>query len=283
MSNSSKIIKDYVFITAGAFILAFGINYFLVPMKISTGGVSGIGTVLYHVLSLPMSVTTLALNSVLFLLGFRTLKKSSIVKTLSGIVLLSFFLGITEDFGSYTEDLFIASIFGGILIGLGIGLTVLKEASTGGSDFAAIMLSKLIPHVSVPTFILIIDAIIISASGIIFKNYTLMLYSVISLYISSKVADFVLVRGDYAKSVLIVSKNSRKIADTVMKTMERGVTGIYSRGLYNGNDGMMLMCIVRAKEIPKLLSVVKKHDKDAFTVISDVRRVHGEGFKKELQ
>lgn len=280
MHNTEKTVKDYVIITAGAFVLALGINFFLVPMKVSTGGVSGIGTVFYHVLSVPMSVTTLILNSVLFLFGYRTLGKDSVVRTLCGILLLSFFLYVTESFGGYTEDIFIAAVFGGILVGLGVGLTVLKGASTGGSDFAAIMLNRIIPHISVPTFILAIDAVIIFASGVIFKNYTVMLYSAVSLYISSKVADMVLVRGDFAKSVYIISKKNVEISQCIISSMARGVTGVYSKGLYNGDDGMMLMCIVRAKEIPKLLSIVKSMDSGAFTVISDVREVRGEGFKE---
>ncbi len=279
MTNIKAIIKDYVFIIAGAFILALGINFFLVPVKISTGGVSGIGTVLFYVFSFPISVTTLAVNVVLFLLGFRTLQRSSVLKTAVGIVLLSVFLEVTKHFGSYSEDVFIASVFGGILVGLGVGLTVSRDASTGGSDFAAIMLSRFFPHISVPFFLLAIDTIIILISGIVFGNYTLMLYSAISLYIASRVADMVLVRGDHAKSVFIISKNSGEISQNIMSSMERGVTGIYSKGIYNNNNGIMLMCIVRAKEIPKLLSIVRSIDNSAFTVISEVREVRGEGFK----
>ena len=174
----------------------------------------------------------------------------------------------------------IASIFGGVLVGVGVGLTVLKDASTGGSDFAAIMLHKKIPYVSVATFILIIDAVIIISSGIVFHDYTIMFYSVISLYISSKVTDWILVSGNYAKSVYIISKNSDLIADEIMRDMERGVTGIYSRGLYNKIDNMMLMCIVKSKEIPRIMEIIKRIDKNAFTIISEVREVDGEGFTR---
>lgn len=282
MTNTSKIIKDYVFIFAGAFLLAVGVNFFLVPMRVSTGGVSGIGTVLYYMLSVPMSVTTLALNAVLFLIGFKTLPRASVIKTAFGIVSLSYFLEVTKSLGEYTEDIFIASVFGGVLIGLGIGLTVLKNASTGGSDFAAVMLNRVFPHISVPAFILIIDAVVILVSGIIFRDYTVMFYSVISLSICSKVADMVLVSGDYAKSVLIISKYSDIIAKNILTTMDRGVTGIYSKGFYNGDDRIMLMCIVRSKEIPRLMSLVRNADTDAFTVVTDVRKVHGKGFRREL-
>ncbi len=281
MVNVKKVVTDYLYIAIGSFILAFAINFFLVPMKISTGGVSGVGTIIYYFFNIPLSVTTLVINLVLFVCGYKTLQKSSIAKTVAGIVFLSLFLEITEKFGSYSEDMLISAVFGGVLVGVGVGLTVWRDASTGGSDFAALILHKFIPYISVAGFILIIDGIVIAASGIAFKNYTIMFYSAISLYISSKVTDFIMVRGDRAKSVYIISKKHKEIANEIMSDMERGVTGIYSRGFYNGEENMMLMCIVKSREIPKLLEKVKRLDKNAFTIISEVREVHGEGFKEE--
>lgn len=278
MAKIREYITDYLYIAAGSFILAFAINYFLVPCKISTGGVSGFATVIYYLLHIPLSVTTLIVNLVLFFFGYRTLKKSSIAKTIAGILFLSLFLEITEIFGSYSEDIMICSIFGGILVGVGVALPVLKDASTGGSDFAALMLHKAIPYISVATFILFIDTAVIAASGAAFKNYTIMFYSVISLYISSKVTDWILVSGNYAKSVFIISQRHNEIADEIMQDMKRGVTGIYSHGCYHKRDNMMLMCIVKSREIPGLLEKVKRIDKSAFTIISEVREVRGEGF-----
>lgn len=279
MKKAKSVCIDYLYITIGSFILAFGINYFLVPMKISTGGVSGVGTVLYYLFNIPLSVTTLLINAVLFVCGYKMLRKSAIVKTLAGILLLSLFLEITECFGAYTEDMLIASIFGGILVGAGVGLTVLRDASTGGSDFAALMIHKLIPHASVATIIMLIDGVVIAASGAAFKNYTIMLYSIISLYIASKVTDFIMVRGDWAKNVYIISEKHEEIAKEIIEKMDRGVTGIYGKGIYNDKDRMLLMCIVKSREVPTLLEKVKMVDNKAFTIISDVREVHGEGFK----
>lgn len=275
-----KTAVDYLYIVVGTFILALGINYFLVPMKISTGGVSGIGTVLYYVFEIPLSVTTLAVNAGLFVLGYKMLKKSSIVKTVIGVLFLSLFLEVTEHFGEYCEDMLIGAVFGGILVGVGTGMAVMRDASTGGSDFAALILNKIVPHVSVATFILLIDAVVIAISGVVFENYTVMFYSAISLYISSKVTDFLLVRGDWAKSVYIISKNHDcEIAQMIINDIDRGVTGIYSKGFYHNRDCTMLMCVAKSREIPKLLEKIKGIDKDAFTIISDVREVHGEGFK----
>ena len=271
---------DYLYITIGSLILAFGINIFLVPYKISTGGVSGAATIFLYVFRMPMSVTTLVLNLILFVIGYKTLPKSSIVKTLVGIVFLSVFLQLTSYISCYSDDMMISAIFGGVLVGVGVGLVVLKDASTGGSDFAAMILNKTIPYISVATFILIIDTLIILTSGMVFRDYTIMFYSVLSLYVSTKVTDMILVKGDYAKSVCIISEKSNVIAKEIMETIERGVTGIYSKGLYNGKDGLMLLCIVKSKELHILMNMVKKTDREAFVIISEARKVLGEGFKE---
>ena len=274
-----KVITDYLFIAIGCFILAFAINFFLVPIKISTGGISGIATVFYYLANVPMSVTTLVINLSLFLLGFRLLKKSTIVKNLAGILFLSLFLQLTEGFGSYSEDMMMCAIFGGVLVGVGVGLPVLREASTGGSDFASLLLHKIMPHIGVATFILIIDSLVILSSGFAFENVTVMFYSVLSLYISTKVTDFILVRGDFAKSVYIISEKQEEIAEFIISEMVRGVTGIYSKGCYTGENSMMLMCIVKSKEVQNILNKIKSVDKNAFVIISDVREVCGDGFK----
>ena len=280
MKNFKKYIIDYLYIILGAFILAVAVNCFLVPCKISTGGVSGIATMLYYVFGIPLSVTSLIINSILFFFGYKFLNKTSVVKTAAGIIFLPIFLEITKLFGAFSDDVLISSVFGGVLAGVGVGLPVLKEASTGGSDFAALMLNKKSPYISVATFILLLDAVIIIISGIVFKNYNVMFYSVVSLYINSRVTDNILVRGNYAKSVFIISDNYEKIAAEILKDIKRGVTAIYSYGCYNKKDGKMLMCIVKSREIPHLLDKIKDIDDKAFTIISEVREVRGEGFKK---
>ncbi len=276
-----KVLIDYAVIALGSIILALAINMFLVPVKISTGGVSGAGTVLLYLFKIPMSVSTLIINMVLFIFGYKMLPKSSIVKTLVGIVTLSAALEITNYLPKYSADMLISAVFGGVLVGIGVGLAVSRDASTGGSDFAALMINRLCPHLSVASIIMVIDSSIIILSGIVFKDYTIMFYSVLSLYISTKVTDLLMIQSDFAKSVQIVSDKSEEIADRVMEEMERGVTGIYSRGLYRSEDKVMLLCVVRSRELPRLLSIIKGIDKSAFIIISEVRQVLGEGFREE--
>ncbi len=280
MNKSFKILSDYFIIALSSFLLAISVNCFLVPLKLSTGGVSGIGTILYYIFEIPLSVTTLAVNAILFIFGYKILDKSSIAKTIFGVVILSVSLEITAKFGTYSEDVLIASIFGGILVGIGVGLTVYRDASTGGSDFAALIIHGILPHISLAKVILFIDFAIITVSGIAFKNYTITFYSIISLYISSKVTDRILVSGNFAKSVYIISKYNNSISSDIIADMKRGVTGISVRGKFNNADSEMLMCVVRNKEIPHLMKLIKSHDSNAFVIISDVREVHGRGFKE---
>ena len=188
----TKVLREYFFIALGSFILAFAINFFLVPLKISTGGVSGLATVIYYIFSLPLSITTLIINMTLFFFGYKTLKKDSVIKTVAGIVFLSAFLEITSKFSVYSDDILIASIFGGILVGVGVGITVLFGGSTGGSDFAALILHRLFPKISVAVYIFLIDSSIIILSAFVFRDYTVVSYSLISLYISTRVTDYII-------------------------------------------------------------------------------------------
>ncbi len=296
MNNVRKYIVDYLYILIGSFILAFAISFFLVPCMISTGGVSGAATLVYYVFGVPLSITTLVVNLALFLLGYKTLSKASLVKTLAGIGLFSLSLyftdlmanALSDVVSAITADIWIAAIFGGVLVGVGVGLVVLKDGSTGGSDFAALMLNKIMPHISVASFIMIIDSIIIIVSGILLpsenigqSNLSIMLYSVVSLYISSKVTDFIVIRGAAARAVQIISNENEKIAEEIMKSLERGVTAIHSLGCYSGTERDMLMCIVRTNEVPRVISIIRKYDKSAFTIISEVKDVRGLGFKEE--
>ena len=274
------VVKDYLLIALGSIILAIGLNMFLVPCKISSGGISSIGTVLLHKLNIPMSLTNIFFNAVLFALGYKYVGKNSVVKTVAGIVFLSAFLEITKYLPVFGKDMFVATVIGGALVGIGVGFVVKVEASTGGSDFAALILKKFFPHISVANLILIIDSVIIIFAGVMFGDYMITLYSAIAMFIASKATDAIAAMGDAAKSVYIMSAKNAEISQMVIDTFERGVTGVYSKGIYTGQDNMMLLCVVSPKQLPRLVNKVKEIDKDAFIIVNEVREVLGEGFKE---
>ena len=272
-------VKNYIFIILGTLSLALGLNLFLVPIKLSTGGVSGIGTALLHLFRIPMAVTNILLNGILFIIGYKYLGKDSLKKTIAGILFLSLFLRLTENFQIHTDDMWISALAGGILSGVGIGLNVRRGASTGGSDFGALILNKFFPHISVGALIMIIDCIIIIAVGFAFKSVVITLYSLAALYISCRVADIITLVGDRAKSVYIISSKSREISSAIIEKFKRGVTGIQGKGMYSDNNYLILLCAVSPKELPFFIGTIRNIDKDAFMIITEAQEVVGEGFK----
>ncbi len=272
-------LKEYFFIILGALFLALGLNVFLVPQKLSTGGIGTVATVLKHLFNVPLSLTTVVLNGVLFVFGIKLLGKKALIKTIVGILALSLFLELTVFMPKYSEDMLASSIFGGSLVGIGLGLAIRQGASTGGSDFLALMLYKYFPHISIAKIILALDLMIVSFSALIFKSVTVFVYSVVSLFISSKIADEILLMGDRAKTLFVLSQNSEKIAKGIMQKFARGVTGIKAKGMYKNTDNTMLLSVVRPKEAPLIVEYIKAQDENAFIIINDAHEIWGQGFK----
>lgn len=273
------IAKDYLFLVIGTFILAIAINTFLAPNKVSAGGITSLGTILLHLFGIRISVTNLVCNIVLFIFGYRMLGKYAVVQTASGILLLSVFLEVTAKIPAYTGDLLIASITGGVLMGIGVGLVVRQGASTGGSDFAALILKRILPHIPLATLIMLIDCLIVLISGIVFKSFTITFYSVLALILCSVLTDKIITFGDSAKMLQIFSSHAQEITDHIIKDFERGVTGIHCVGMFEKNESLMLECIVKPRELPLYLNMVRKIDPHAFVIIGNVQEVLGEGFK----
>lgn len=276
-----RTLTDAAFIVAGSFLLALGVNLFLVPGRLSSGGIGSVATVLLYLFRVPLSLTNALVNGVLFLFGYRLLDKAVIIKTVAGILCLSIFLEITAYMPVYRGEDIIASVVGGILVGVGVGLVVRRGASTGGSDFVSLMVKNFVPHISAATVILMIDSVIVLLAGIVFGSVRVTFYSALSLYISSKLADKILSVGYAAKSVYILSHQNQEIAAMILREFERGVTGVYSRGIYSATDTLMLLCIVSPREAPMLARAVRDIDERAFIMIEDVREVLGEGFRAQ--
>lgn len=276
---AKKYIKDCFFIAVGTFIMALGYSFFLIPNDVAAGGASGVATVMYAKFHIPVSLTVLLINAVLFSVSWKTMPKSVFVKSAFGTVTLTLFLELTSELSAFTDDVLLASSFGGVLVGVGVGFVVKYGASTGGSDFLAIILHKAFRRkVSVATLILIIDGFVIVTAGFVFNDYTLMLYTVISAYISSKIIDGIVEGGNAAKSVYVISEKAEEISEAIMEKLRRGTTGVYGRGMYTKKETTLVLCIVTRGEIPKLRSLVKEIDQNAFIILSDVREVLGKGF-----
>lgn len=275
-----NLLYDFMFLLFGCILLSVSINVFLTPNKISAGGISTIGTVLLHIFGIKMSLTNLIFNAILFIFGYKSLGKYAIIQTSAGILLLSVCLEFTSHIQPYFENELIGVLSGGVLMGAGVGMIVKTGASTGGSDFAGLILKKLMPHISLAKLIMVIDCVIVILAGIVFKSYTVTVYSIIALYVSSIITDRVITLGDGAKMVMIFSKETRKISDYILTQYERGVTGVHSIGMYSNEERIMLLCVVTPKELPVYMNLIHEIDKHAFVVISNVHEVIGEGFKE---
>ena len=277
---NKKVLTDFVILTTGCILLAVSINVFLVPYKISAGGISAIGTILLYLFGIKMSLTNLFFNVALFIFGYKYLGKGAVIKTALGIMLLSAFLEVTSYIPPYTENVIVGVLSGGILMGAGVGMIVKIGASTGGSDFAGLILKKFLPHITLARLILIIDVVIVIMSGIVFKSYTVTAYSLITLFVSSLITDKIITLGDNAKMLQIFSKENKKISNHILNQFERGVTGVRCMGMYTHEESRMLLCVITPKELPIYMNMIKNYDKEAFVIVSNVHEVIGEGFKR---
>jgi uncharacterized membrane-anchored protein YitT (DUF2179 family) len=224
---------------------------------------------------------TLVLSAPVFLFSIKVLGMRFGVKTVYATVLFSMFIDLnTRIFGAFEGDIFIAGVFGGVLIGLGLGVIFRFGASTGGTDLIAAMARKHASWVSLGTWMLIIDMSVVLIAGFLFKSVNVMLYSIITIYVTNKMIDFIQEGVDYNKAVYVISGKSEEIARAVMDKLGRGVTSIYCRGMYSKKDINMLMCIISRSQISSVKKIVHDIDADAFMLCVGALEVVGEGFKK---
>lgn len=287
--------KDYAWIVLGSLLTGASINVFLVPYKIAPGGVSGVATVIYYLSGekFPVGVTMLALNVPLFIMGLRYIGRKFIFRTLFSTVLLSVFIDIFEPYTRYfvehflvileqspsVPDVLLYSIFGGFLMGLGLGIVFKHGATTGGTDLAARIINHFIPNLTMGQLILLVDTSVIIFAAVSFGSFLLGMYAIVSLYISIKVIDAILEGVNFAKAVLIISDKPDEISKRILCELDRGVTALNGKGMYTGNDKQVLLCVLHRGQLQMLKEIVWDIDKKAFIILTDIREVLGEGFK----
>lgn len=269
-------VKDYVMITIGVTAAVAGLNIFLVPNKIAAGGVSGIATIFYHIFHIPLGISIVALNIPLFAFGLRLLGKSFAIRTTYGLLLYSVLAEIFPI--PQTDDIFLGCIYGGVLVGIGVGMVVRAGGSTGGTDMGAKILSVRFRSIGIGAFVFGLDFLVIAAAGLIFEP-TAALYAIASLFITTKIIDFIAVGLSMAKAFYIISDHSEQISKAILERMQRGVTAFAAKGQYSNKDKTVLLCVLRWRtEGAKLKKLVKEIDPQAFVIVADVKEVVGEGF-----
>lgn len=275
-----KTVYNYVEITLGSLLTAVGLVVFLIPNKIAAGGISGLATILHYIFDWRVGRMILLINVPLFLIGLRSLGTKFGIRTLYGILALSISTDVLEgycaQFPALTTDPLLAAIYGGGIVGLGLGLVIRAEGTTGGTDLVAQILSKY-TSVSVGKGLLIIDFCVIAAAAIAF-NAEIALYALISLFITSRVIDLVQEGFNISKATFIISDNSDQIRKAIINQLNRGVTILEGRGGFTCHDKEILLSIINRTEISDVKRIVHEIDDDAFVIITEAHEVLGEGF-----
>ena len=274
--------RDYLLITLGTAVMAVATSSIYDPAGLVTGGFSGLAIVIKQLSQMlfgkgvPLWVTNLVLNIPLFLFGIR-MSRDFLVKTIFGTLMNTFWIAVLPVLQLVPDDRMLSALFGGVLMGAGIGLVFIGNGTTGGTDMLAALIRRWMPHYTIAQIMQVQDAIIVLIGAGVF-GITYALYALIAIYSVSKVSDGIIEGMKYSKVAYIISDKSEEIAAAILKELERGVTALDARGMYSGNRKDVLFCVVSRKEIAQLKELVVGHDAQAFVIVSDAREVLGEGF-----
>ncbi|NTW04867.1 MAG: YitT family protein [Peptococcaceae bacterium] len=279
MKGFWRIAIDIVGITAGAFITALGLDLFLIPAKITAGGLSGLSTVLHYIVGVPVGLTMLALNIPLFLIAIYRLGARFGFRSLYGTLILSLFIDLMVPFlPVVTTDPLLSCLYGGVLVGLGLGLVFKSRGTTGGTDLAAAIL-RTYTGANVGQLLFLMDGAVVLLTGLAFRSWELALYSMITIFVSAWLIDLVQEGISYAKAFFIISNKSVEMTEALLYDLERGTTILRGKGGYSGEDKDVLLVVVNRAEVTKLKDLIHNIDKYAFVIQTKVHEVFGEGFK----
>jgi uncharacterized membrane-anchored protein YitT (DUF2179 family) len=277
-------LKNILLLVAGCAIMGLAYALFLIPHHFVPGGVSGIAIIANYFAGLPVGALIIVLNVPIFLLGLRTMGKKYVLNSLAGMVVSSVFIDLFDKVVGLpraTDDPLLSAIYGGVMLGVGLGIVFRGRASTGGSDIIGMVLSK---HtgMSIGFGIMVADFVVISASGLAFGSLEAPLYGYLVLFLSTKVIDMILEGWSHSKLVLITSSRVPEIADHILKVLDRSGTALRSRSLYLNREGEIILTVIHRKQLAELRAFIKRTDPEAFVVISDTYAVLGKGFKSHL-
>ncbi|MDR2406875.1 MAG: YitT family protein [Bacteroidales bacterium] len=281
--NWKRHIYEYAMILIGSFIMAVGFVVFISPFKLAPGGVYGIAITLHYLTgALPIGVFALCLDIPLFLIGTWVLGSKFGAKTLAGIFSLSGFTTLLENLYGYeplvTEDYFLASVFGGVLLGIGLGLVFKSNATSGGTDIVAMIINKY-NKIPVGRLLIYIDTVVVFVGLVAFQDWRIPLYSWVTIFITGKIIDMIIEGVGSDKAVYIISDHYDEIRNKIINEMNRGGTYLRGEGMYNGTEKKIIYTIVDRKELILLQKYVHEIDPKAFMTVVDSTETLGEGFR----
>lgn len=270
--------KDYVYVIVGAAIIALAFNVFLLPNQIASGGVSGISTILKGVFGWEPGLVQYAFNIPLFISGLIFLGAKFGIKSLVGTLVLPAVVLMSANWEPWTMNPLLGALFGGITVGLGLGLVFRGGASTGGTDLAAQIITKYTGF-SLGTSVLLLDGLIVLSAAVVF-DIEKALYALIALFVTTKTIDLVQLGFSQSKMIYIITNKQDEIRDAIYTEIDRGVTKLPAYGGYTNIERPILMVVAYQTEFTKLKHVIKTIDPAAFVIVSDAYEVLGEGFKR---
>jgi uncharacterized membrane-anchored protein YitT (DUF2179 family) len=273
-----EFISEYLYILLGSAIIAMTFNLFLLPNNIASGGVSGISTILKPTLGWEPAFVQWSFNIPLFIAGVVLLGKQFGIKTFVGTIFLPLVVFSTNHLEPWTNDPLLGALFGGIGVGLGLGIVFRGNASTGGTDLAAQIIHKY-TGLTLGTCVAIIDGLIVLTAAVVF-DIERGLYALIALYVTTKTIDLVQIGLGRSKMTMIISNRQAEIQEAILNKIDRGVTKLSAYGGYTDHERPVVMCVVDQTEFTKLKQLVKTIDPTAFIIVMDASEVLGEGFKR---
>lgn len=274
-----KLIWDYMTLIIGGILCGISIS-FLLPAKLTTGGFSGVATIIYFLTELPVETGLILLNIPAFLITGKIIGMKYSIRSFVGMIFSSVGVIIGELIPVLTTDIMLAAIYGGLLSGLGMALTYRAGGSTGGTDLIARLVHEKKQHINMGEILLIVDGIIIAALSLIFDDIEIGLYSMVAAFVMTKMIDLILEGADFAKAVFIITNKEKEISEYIHNDIKRTSTKINAIGTYTNAEKAILLCVVNKKQIPRLKNGIKEIDKEAFTIVTTVTEAIGEGFKE---
>ncbi|WP_042356123.1 YitT family protein [Bacillus rubiinfantis] len=275
----SKVILRVIWITIGAILMATGLEIFLVPNKVIDGGITGISIMLSFLTDWKLGIFLFVLNMPFVFLGYKQMGKTFAYSTVYGIIVLSIFTSFFHPIPAFTDDILLATVFGGMILGIGVGLVIRNGGALDGTEILAIVINNKVPF-SVGQIIMIMNIFILGTAGFVF-TWDRAMYSLLAYVIASKAIDAVVAGLEGSKSVWIISDVAEEIGDAINARLGRGVTYLKGEGAYTGDNKKVIFSIITRLEESKLTTIVEEIDPSAFLAIADIAEVRGGRFKKK--
>ena len=284
--KAGNIALDVLLCTLGTLMYAVSVVCFIQPMQFVPGGVTTLAILINFLLPvLPVGMLVFLINVPLFIMSWKAFGFRFIAKTVACSALLSVFIDVlgflSKKFPQllFTGDKMLAVIFGGVIMGVGLGIVFLRGSTTGGTDIIGRLLRLKLPHISVGKLVMASDLVVIALAGIMYKSFETILFSLVIIFINSLAVDYVISGRNNSKMLLIMTGKPQEIMKDIMEQMGRGVSVIDAVGGYTGETHKMLLCVVRTHEVAQVRRIVSRYDEKPFIIISDSKEVLGEGFK----